>query len=180
MIAALSPTIGTLIAAATAIAAAFLRFGRKNWLADLPFAFLIFALLAWSLLATSTSMILAGPFLLLCGVSGILAGTGRSERYCKIGLFLAAAALLVATGPALLPRRLGLRDGRRTFPLELAMIERPLFCVDPVSLEQRRSGRSSACDPGRRRRLADYLLQRCATGLSAFLRSRCSPILAHG
>ena len=119
MIAALSPTIGTLIAAATAIAAAFLRFGRKNWLADLPFAFLIFALLAWSLLATSTSMILAGPFLLLCGVSGILAGTGRSERYCKIGLFLAAAALLVATGPALYLAGLVFETAASTFPLEL-------------------------------------------------------------
>src|SRR5260370_31480719 len=66
MIAALTPQIGTLIAAATAMAAAFLRFGRKSWLVDLPYALLIFALLAWSMLATSTSMILAGPFLLLC------------------------------------------------------------------------------------------------------------------
>src|SRR5262245_484712 len=120
MIVALSPQIGTLIAVACAMAAAFLRFGRKKWLANLPFALLIFALLAWSMLASSTSMILAGPFLLLCGISGILAATSRTERYCKIGLFLVVAVLLVATGPALFLAGLLLETAASTFPLVLA------------------------------------------------------------
>jgi hypothetical protein len=120
MMAALTPQIGTLMAAACVMAAAFLRFGRRNWLADAPFAILVVALLAWSMLASSTSMILAGPFLLLCGISGILAAAGRAERWCKIGLFLAAAALLVATGPMLFLGSLLMETAASTFPLELA------------------------------------------------------------
>src|SRR5262245_45724689 len=120
MMAALTPQIGTLMAAACAMAAAFLRFGRRNWLSDVPFAFLVFALLAWSVLASSTSMILAGPFLLLCGISGILAAAGRTECWCKIGLFVAAAALLAATGPVLFLAGLLLETAASTFPLELA------------------------------------------------------------
>jgi len=120
MIAALTPQVGTLIAAALVLAAAFLRFGLRNWLADLPFALLILTLLGWSMLASPTSFILAGPFFLLCSISGILAASSRAERWCKISLFLVAAVLLVVTGPAIYLAGLLLGAAAYTFPRELA------------------------------------------------------------
>jgi hypothetical protein len=120
MILAVGPWYGTLIAASLAMAAAFLCFGRRNWLADLPFALLIFALLAWMVLAGITFFTLAGPFLLLCVISGILAAADNAERWCKIALALIATVFLTVSGPALYLGGLLLDTAASTFPRELS------------------------------------------------------------
>jgi hypothetical protein len=119
-IAAVAPHVVTVIAAALAMAAAFMYCGRGGWRADCLYALLMLALLVWLVLAGSIVLILAGPFLLLCGICGLLAAATPYERWCKIGLGLAAAAMLVATGPALYVGGLLIETAAATFPVELA------------------------------------------------------------
>jgi hypothetical protein len=116
----LAPHMGSLIAAALLAAAAFLQFGRRSWLTDLPFAVIVLALLAWSVLVSVTILMLAAPFLLLCVVSGIVAAQSRHERLCKIALFAAAGLFLVAGGPAIYLVSTILDTAAVTFPAELA------------------------------------------------------------
>src|ERR1700692_4723034 len=111
--------MGSLIAAALLTGAAFLQYGRRGWLADLPFALIVLGLLGWSVLVSITIMLLAAPFLLLCAVSGIIAAVSPAERRCKIGLF-AAAGLFMAAGPAIYFVSTILDTAAVTFPNELA------------------------------------------------------------
>src|SRR5262249_45854863 len=82
----LSPHIGSFAAIALMAAAAFLRFGRRTWQSDLPFALTLIGLLGWSALSSITIMLLSAPFLLLSAVSGIVAAASPAERRCKIAL----------------------------------------------------------------------------------------------
>jgi hypothetical protein len=114
----LAPQLETYIACALTMAAAFLRFGRRSWLADLPFALVILALLCWLMLASTTAIVLAGPFLLVCGISAILAAEDRADRLRKIGLFFAATALMVC-GPGIYLGGLLFDTAAAMFPREL-------------------------------------------------------------
>jgi hypothetical protein len=116
----LIPHIGSLIAGALVAGAAFLRFGRRNLIADLPFLLIVLALLTWSVLVSVTIIMLAAPFLLLCGVSGIIAAKTPRERKCKIGLFAAVAIFFAATGPAAYFLGTVLDTAAIIFPEELA------------------------------------------------------------
>src|SRR5262249_51257540 len=113
----LAPQMGSFAAAALLAAAAFVRYGRRNWRSDLPFVLLAIGLLAWSALASITIMLLSAPFLLLCAVSGIIAANKSTERQCKIGL-LAVAGMLLA-GPAIYLLGTVLDTAAIAFPKEL-------------------------------------------------------------
>ena len=115
---ALTPQLGSLIAGALLTAAAFLRFGRRNWLADTPFAVIVVLILGWSVLVGITGALLAGPFLLLCAISGIIAASSRYERWCKIGLFVASTLFML--GPAVYLASIILDTAAVVFPAELA------------------------------------------------------------
>ena len=97
----MTPYMGLLNAAALLVGAAFFRFGRRNWLIDLPYALIVLALLGWSFLVSITTMLLAAPFLLVCAISGTIGATGSAERRCKIGLLAVVGLFLTATGPAI-------------------------------------------------------------------------------
>jgi hypothetical protein len=116
---ALVPMMGTIVAAALVMGGAFLSFGRGDWRADLGYAALILGLLVWWLLASSTGLILGAPFLLLCGVSGVLAAASAAERWRKMGLFGAVSLLLLTTGPVLYIVGMTADTAAATFPLEL-------------------------------------------------------------
>jgi hypothetical protein len=117
---ALIPQMGSLIACALLIGAAFLCFGRRGWLTDLPYALIVLVLLTWSALVSVTIILLAAPFLLLCAVSGMIAAGSSAERRCKIGLFAIATILLAAAGPGLYLVSTILDTAATTFPEELA------------------------------------------------------------
>ena len=76
---AVSPATGSVIAITLLIVSAFLRFGRRNWLSDLPFALVTVILLGWAVLICITAMVLVAPFLLLCAVSGIIPQIARQS-----------------------------------------------------------------------------------------------------
>jgi hypothetical protein len=116
----LTPHIGSLIAGALLAGAAFLQFGRRDWLTDLPFAFIVLGLLGWSVLVSITIILLAAPFLLLCAVSGTIAAASPAERRCKIVLFAAAGFFMLAAGPAIYLASTILDTAAVTFPNELA------------------------------------------------------------
>lgn len=116
---ALAPQTGSLIAIALLTASAFLRFGRRNWRADLPFALATIFLLSWYVLIGITTLILAFPFLLLCVVSGIIAAKTSGERRCKIALFAVAGLFLGACGPAIYLVGTVLDTAAVVFPIEL-------------------------------------------------------------
>lgn len=97
----LIPHLGSLIGGTLLAGAAFLYYGRNNWLADLPYALLSLALLGWSVLVSITIFMLAAPFLFLCAVSGTIAAASPAERRCKIGLTIAAGLFMAAAGPAI-------------------------------------------------------------------------------
>jgi hypothetical protein len=115
----IAPNMGSQIAGALLTGAAFLRFGRRDWRTDLPFAIVALALLAWSVLVSITNVMLAAPFLLLCAVSGTIAARSVAERRCKIAL-LVAALLLGAAGPAIYLIGTVLDTAAVTYPVELA------------------------------------------------------------
>jgi hypothetical protein len=117
---ALDPSYGTIIAAALTMGGAFLSIGRSVWLADLAAGLLILALFVWWALADPTDLILGAPFLLLCGVSGVLAAASAGERWRKIVLFLGISVLLLTTGPVLYVVGVVLDTAAATFPLELS------------------------------------------------------------
>ena len=114
----LIPHLGSLISGALLAGAAFLYYGRNHWLADLPCALLCLALLGWSVLASTTILMLAAPFLFLCAVSGTIAAASPAERRCKIGLFIAAALFMVS--PAIYLLAIVLDTAAVIFPDELA------------------------------------------------------------
>ena len=116
----ITPHWGSLIAGALLTGAAFLQYGRRNWLTDLPFALIVLALLAWSALVSVTIILLSAPFLLLCAVSGTIAAASATERRCKIGLFAVAALFLAAAGPAIYLVSTVLDTAAVVFPGELA------------------------------------------------------------
>jgi hypothetical protein len=116
----LAPEMGSLIAGGLLAAIAFLRFGRRNWQADLPFALIAIALLSWSALVSITTMLLAAPFLLLCAISGIIAAGSSTERRCKFILVAVAGLLLIACGPAIYLVSNILDTAAVVFPAELA------------------------------------------------------------
>jgi hypothetical protein len=116
----LTPHIGSLIAGALLAGAAFLQFGRRGWLTDLPFAFIVLGLLGWSVLVSITIILLAAPFLLLCAVSGTIAAASPAERRCKIVLFAVAGFFMLAAGPAIYLASTILDTAAVTFPEELA------------------------------------------------------------
>ena len=113
------PYIGSLVAAALVAGSAFLHYGRRNWLTDLPFALTVLALLGWSILVSITNMMLGAPFLLLCAVSGMIAAKSAAERRCKIGLFIAAGILTIA-GPSIYLISTVVDTAAVIFPSELA------------------------------------------------------------
>jgi hypothetical protein len=99
-ITALIPHLGTLIAGALVAGAAFLHFGRKGWRSDLPFAIIFLALLLWLVFVSITMIVLIGPFMLLCIISGTIAAASSAERRFKI-ILVGIAALLLLSGPAI-------------------------------------------------------------------------------
>jgi hypothetical protein len=119
-IATVAPQFETVVAAVMAMAAAFMYFGRRSWWADMPYALLMLTLLNWVILADIAGFILIVPFVLICGISGILAAANSYERWCKIGLGLVAGVMLVATGPALYLASVLIDTAAVTFPFELA------------------------------------------------------------
>jgi hypothetical protein len=92
----LIPQMGSLIAAALIIGAAFLRFGRRSWRADWPYALVFLLVLCWWSFAAITMLLLSGPFFLLCAVSGVVGASSSTERWRKIGLLAGAALLLIS------------------------------------------------------------------------------------
>jgi hypothetical protein len=116
----LAPQMGSMIAGALLAGASFLAYGRRNWLADLPYALIVLALLTWSAVVSITIILLAAPFLLLCAVSGMIAAGSPAERRCKIGLFIVAALLLAAAGPAIYLVSTIVDTAAVIFPEELA------------------------------------------------------------
>jgi hypothetical protein len=116
---ALAPQFGTFIACSLLIAAAFVFYGRRRWLNDLPLALVIAALLAWLILIGLTSVLLGAPFLLLCAVSAIIAAPDRRERTAKIALLLVLFAG-VALGPGIYLAGTILDTAAVLFPAELA------------------------------------------------------------
>ncbi len=116
----ITPHMGSLIAAALLTGAAFIQYGRRGWLADLPFAAMVFALQGWSLLVSVTNELLAAPFLLLCAISGTIAAGNAAERRCKIGLIAAVGLFLLAAGPAVYLASTILDTAAVSFPAELA------------------------------------------------------------
>jgi hypothetical protein len=116
----LIPHIGSVIAGALMAGAAFLQFGRRSLISDLPFALVVFALLIWSTLVSVTIIMLAAPFLLLCCISGIVAATTPSERRCKIFLSVAVALFFATAGPAAYFLGTVLDTAAIVFPEELA------------------------------------------------------------
>jgi hypothetical protein len=120
MIFALGPWYGSLIAASLTIGGAFIRIGRQNWFTDLVLSLLIFLFLTWMVLAALTFFTLAGPFFILCIISGIVAGANGAERWRKIAVVVAATIFLTASGPALYLAGLLLDTAASTFPVELS------------------------------------------------------------
>ncbi len=116
----ITPHMGSLIAGALLAGASFLAYGRRNWLADLPYALIVLALLAWSALVSVTIILLAAPFLLLCALSGTIAAASPAERRCKIGLVLVAGLFLAAAGPAIYLVSTIVDTAAVMFPEELA------------------------------------------------------------
>jgi hypothetical protein len=117
---AVSPLVGTGIAAALTMGGAFIRFGRARWPTDLGLATLIFALLAWTALSGVTVLILSAPFLVLCAFSSVIAAATRAERWRKIVLVFAISAFLGATGPVLYLIGIVIDSAAAAFPSELA------------------------------------------------------------
>lgn len=115
----LAPQIGSFIACAFVMMAAFLWTGRLSPRANVLLAGVGLALATWMMLANVTGIILAGPLLLLCAVSGIIAAADRAERRFKIGLLLVAAILLTVGGPAVYVAGVVLDTAPSVFPLEL-------------------------------------------------------------
>jgi len=116
----LAPQLGSLIAGALLMGAAFLQFGRRNWLADLPYAVIVLALLVWTVLVSVTNIMLETPFLALCALSGTIAARGAAERWCKIALFGVGGLVLAAGGPALYLVSTVVDTAAVVFPAELA------------------------------------------------------------
>lgn len=116
---ALAPQFGTFIAYSLLIAAAFVFYGRRGWLNDLPLALVIAALLAWLILIGLTSVLLGAPFLLLCAVSAIIAAPDRRERTAKIALLLVLLAAVIALGPGIYLAGTILDTAAVFFPAEL-------------------------------------------------------------
>ena len=117
----IAPNVGSQIAGALLTGAAFIQFGRRNWLADLPYAMIVFGLLTWMVLVGITVVLLSGPFLLLCAVSGTIAAGSTAERWRKIGLSIAAYGLVLKTAvSAIYLVGVILDTAAVTFPAELA------------------------------------------------------------
>ncbi|WP_376984625.1 hypothetical protein [Bosea sp. R86505] len=97
---ALVPQQGTLIAVSSLLGACFLRFGqtgvRQNW----PFAVGAMSLVAFFLLASPLTLILAIPFLLICGVAGLIGVQRSGERAAKTWFVASFLLFLIASGPA--------------------------------------------------------------------------------
>ncbi|MFX6023731.1 hypothetical protein ABTF26_22090, partial [Acinetobacter baumannii] len=74
------------------------RFGQDDWRVDTLCAVTVLGLLAWFVLATPPSILLAVPFLFVCTISGVVGSKDRRERLRKAGLFVAAVVLLLC-GP---------------------------------------------------------------------------------
>ena len=99
-ISALTPQLGSVIAGALVAGAAFLHFGRRGWRSDLAFAVIFLALILWMVFVSITGLVLTGPFMLLCIISGTIAATSSSERRLKI-ILIGVAAFLLVSGPAI-------------------------------------------------------------------------------
>lgn len=97
---ALVPQQGTLIAVSSLLGACFLRFGQTGVRQDLPFAVGAISLVAFFLLASPLTLILAIPFLLICGVAGLIGAQGSRERTAKTWFVVSLLLFLIATGPA--------------------------------------------------------------------------------
>jgi hypothetical protein len=116
---ALTPPIGTYIAACLILAAAFFQFGRRGWLADLPYALVSLALLAWAILAGPPTFLLCAPFLLVCMIAGFIAAENRKERIAKIALAAIGGGAFLLMGPAAYLASLLLATAASVYPLEL-------------------------------------------------------------
>lgn len=114
---ALSPQNAEFIAASLIIAVCYLKFGRVGLRHDWFHAVAILAILFWMVHAGILGLILAGPSLLLAGVSGLIVASGRTERVYKISLVVVTAALFAA--PFLYLAGLVLNSAPITSPLEL-------------------------------------------------------------
>jgi hypothetical protein len=90
------PQGGSIIAATLATGAAYLRYGRGGWRADLPFAFIALFFLGWSTLFSITYWMLSLPFYFLCAIGGLIGADNAAERRCKIGLLVACLGLAVS------------------------------------------------------------------------------------
>jgi len=113
----LAPQVGSFFACALLIITLFLQVGRHAGTTDVLLTLALLTLLAWMLLANATSLLLAGPLLLLSAISGVLAATGIRERRRKIAVFAAAAAFAVSPGIYIVATVLD--TAAAMFPLEL-------------------------------------------------------------
>lgn len=115
---ALTPQMASFIAAILLLAWAFLKYGVRGPWTDLPFAVLFLGIIVWVVHASAVVFVLAGPFLLVAGVSALIAARSRRERWAKLGLAAVATALSLA-GP--IPFLLGvvLNSAPVAFPIEL-------------------------------------------------------------
>lgn len=114
---ALAPQMASIMAAALLAAACFLYFGRRGWSADLPFAVAVIVLLVWTAQVSITLVVLVGPFLVLCVVSGLISVASRRELWAKLGLI--GAGLIVAIGPAIYFIAVIVDTAAIAFPVEL-------------------------------------------------------------
>jgi hypothetical protein len=95
----LIPHIASFIAASLVLAVLFQRFasGKRSRGQNALTALLFFALLAWIIHAGVVVLVLAGPFLLVCGISTLFSADDGREVRAKLGL--ATAALLFGLAP---------------------------------------------------------------------------------
>src|SRR5262249_24815821 len=69
--------------------------------------------------AGAAALVLAVPFMIVCGVAGLFAAADRRERLSKLGLASGALAIFVATGPAAYMAGILLNSAATFFPAEL-------------------------------------------------------------
>jgi len=134
----LIPHLGSLVAAALLAMAAYLHFGRRDWVADLPFALIMLGLLCWSALVSIILILLAAPFVLLCVVSGVLAAATPAERRRKLALVL-ATVLLFGSGPGIYLASTILDSAAIVFPTELPN-DRASFLFTSILLHRQSIG----------------------------------------
>lgn len=125
-IVALSPAFTPQLATAYVLASCFLLLGRFSIVADLGLGGAMLASGFWVLLAGPLTIVMSVLFLGIVVLSGVISSRGR-ERWRKIGVTLAVAAILAASGAVSFMAGLILNSAPAAFTSELVNDRQTFF-----------------------------------------------------